>query len=189
LSGIVPFGKYKGQPVEVLIGDVEYCEWLASQPWFRDRFAAIHQVIINYGQQPTETPEHNEMQAWFLDDAVCRRAALAICPEAFDAAQYPPHQPPLERDAEICDRRFEEAGWDVAYRMGWENFLVECKPLLGDDYPAVLRQVLPRQTHGWRAVVVRRYQFERVGWEQVREIFRGSLIRLIHMPSPDVIVP
>jgi len=31
---IVPFGKYKGQPVEALQGDPAYADWLAAQPWF-----------------------------------------------------------------------------------------------------------------------------------------------------------
>jgi uncharacterized protein (DUF3820 family) len=28
---LVPFGKYKGQPVEVLAQDREYCDWLDAQ--------------------------------------------------------------------------------------------------------------------------------------------------------------
>jgi len=29
---VVPSGKYKGQPVEVMAADTDYCEWLAAQP-------------------------------------------------------------------------------------------------------------------------------------------------------------
>lgn len=33
MSGeVVPFGQYKGQPVEVMAADTDYCEWLAAQP-------------------------------------------------------------------------------------------------------------------------------------------------------------
>jgi hypothetical protein len=30
---LVPFGKYKGQPVEVLMADADYRDWLMPQPW------------------------------------------------------------------------------------------------------------------------------------------------------------
>jgi len=31
MTNIVPFGKYKGQPVDVLAADHAYCDWLTSQ--------------------------------------------------------------------------------------------------------------------------------------------------------------
>jgi hypothetical protein len=40
MSGeIIPFGKYKGQPIEALAGDPQYVAWLLQQDWFRVRFA------------------------------------------------------------------------------------------------------------------------------------------------------
>ena len=78
---IVPFGKHKGQPVEVLLADQDYLGWLVGQPWFRDRFPNIYQVVVNYGAEPrAETPEHNELQASFLDDARCMRLAHLLYP-------------------------------------------------------------------------------------------------------------
>jgi hypothetical protein len=64
---VVPFGKYKGQPVEVLAADKSYCDWLAGQDWFRDRYTTIHTLIVNNFREPSETPEHNALQARFLD--------------------------------------------------------------------------------------------------------------------------
>ncbi len=66
---VIPFGKYKGQPVEVVVQDRQYVEWLTAQPWFRERFANIHTLIVNNFQEPTETPVHNALQARFLDQA------------------------------------------------------------------------------------------------------------------------
>lgn len=63
---IVPFGKYKGQPIERLIADQSYLDWLMAQDWFRQKFQNIYTVIINYNTQPSETPEHNKMQVRFL---------------------------------------------------------------------------------------------------------------------------
>jgi len=65
--------------------------------------------------------------------------------------------------------------------------LVECKPDLGDDFPAVLRQVKHHQST-WddrRCVVVRRAGFEKVSWEQVEAIFAASQITLLHEAQLD----
>jgi hypothetical protein len=46
-SPIVPFGKYKGQPVEVLASDPQYVEWLLSQSSIKVKYPDIINVIIN----------------------------------------------------------------------------------------------------------------------------------------------
>lgn len=33
---LVKFGKYKGQPVAVMLEDRSYCEWLSAQDWLRE---------------------------------------------------------------------------------------------------------------------------------------------------------
>lgn len=208
---IVPFGKYRGQPVEVLAADADYCEWLTAQPWFRDRYLTIYNTVINYGAEPQDSPEHNQMQARFLDDAWCFALADLLEPE---------HQ---ARPGSIANRQFETDGWDVAFsvfgpwgrrvfdgtsdlygpRTRWEPCLhvnpsecdecrtcpqgpsvkVECKPDLGDDYPAVLRQVqrymAGEHFTGTACVLVRRHAFEGVTWEQVRKIFAASRVKLV----------
>jgi hypothetical protein len=72
-SKLIPFGKYAGQPIEVLRNDPSYVQWLMGQDWFRNRFTAIHTLIVNNFGEPTETPEHNTLQAQFLDDGFCRK--------------------------------------------------------------------------------------------------------------------
>jgi hypothetical protein len=57
-SEIIPFGKYRGQPLEVLRNDPGYVQWLTGQDWFRERFATIHTVIVNNFAEPSETPAH-----------------------------------------------------------------------------------------------------------------------------------
>jgi uncharacterized protein (DUF3820 family) len=66
-ANLVPFGKYKGQPVERLLEDKDYAEWLMAQDWFKNRFGPLYTVVINHGQEPVDTPEHNALQAKFLD--------------------------------------------------------------------------------------------------------------------------
>jgi hypothetical protein len=68
---IVPFGKYKGQPIERMLADQSYLQWLMAQDWFREK--PLYQVIINYGAEPQETPEHNALQVMFLDKSFCER--------------------------------------------------------------------------------------------------------------------
>jgi hypothetical protein len=77
-TSIVPFGKYKGQPVEVLAQDREYCDWLMNQEWFRTKFVGIHTLIVNHFGEPADTPEHNALQARFLDSDWCVRFSLAL---------------------------------------------------------------------------------------------------------------
>ncbi len=66
-KNIVPFGKYKGQSIEALQADEEYAEWLAAQQWFRERFTDLFRALTA-SNNPADTPEHNKMQARFLDD-------------------------------------------------------------------------------------------------------------------------
>lgn len=296
-ADVVPFGKYKGQPVGALVADADYCDWLLAQPWFRDRFANVYQVVVNYGAEPVETPEHNALQLSFLDDARCLRLARLFFPEMMgekditkvawdDEVKYLRRFSGLfsvsSTEPAVRGRIFEDHGWDVTYlvdpgvvsaeldsyppcscapcshdkcpsysqcqggdseyacvhrncsrratapkeRGGTDEYRchhegeclwsekdvttwfghfsartggqlaisysrgmigvhVECKPDLGDDFPAVLRQVTkyrPRDdAHGKmvRVVVVRRHAFESVTFEQVKEMFASSGIRLV----------
>ena len=62
---IITFGKYKGQPAEVLQSDPEYCQWLQGQDWFAQKFPGISTLIINNFGKPEDTPAHNRLQAMF----------------------------------------------------------------------------------------------------------------------------
>lgn len=76
-GNLVPFGKYKGQPVEVLESDPGYVEWLMQQPGIREKYPQLVQIIVNNFGEPEETPEHNQMQARFLQEEW--RAKFAVC--------------------------------------------------------------------------------------------------------------
>lgn len=193
-SRIIPFGKYKGQPVDVLSQDREYCQWLMEQPWFRDKFQPIYTVIVNHFGDPAETPEHNQLQALFTDAEFAKRFVRHIhgpwlvkefprlrqeqlnwTREQLERAKLELGCYQTNRDLGIHWRQlihqlqtqlvqveqmtapeiyvaveFETNGIDVAveydvFPLGtagdgdWVH--VECKPALGDDYPAVLRQI------------------------------------------------
>lgn len=128
---IIPFGKYKGQPVEVLAQDRQYAEWIMAQPWFRDRYTNLYTVIVNFGD-PAETPEHNRLQARFINPEFCQAVAAiaAYVPSMFS-------EPP----------QFEMLGFDVVYDAtlnpegSSDGIYVEVKPSVGDDYPAIIRKI------------------------------------------------
>jgi uncharacterized protein (DUF3820 family) len=236
---IIPFGKYKGRLLdEVLADDPAYLQWLAGQDWFRAKFNILHQVIINRGAEPEETPDHNAMQVKFLDDDFCVRFLRCYRPDLVHLAHtrlqailnhwaehaqkeldekkeklktaqnnlkkhaecdagrggYRPWQSPEDLHSEIktitgeipeletgvallramkidgiefpSKRSFEERGADVVLQIyaRWASrqdvsaelnelygdddqygrhrgLRIELKPVIGDDYPAVLRQM------------------------------------------------
>ena len=73
-ADIVPFGKYRGQPVAVMMADTDYCARAMAQPGLRDRFANLFTIIVNGGVAPdAPTPEHNRMQLLFRNPGVRAR--------------------------------------------------------------------------------------------------------------------
>lgn len=130
-GAIVPFGKHKGQRVEVLLADPGYREWILAQPWVRDRYPVFHQTIINYGGEPANTPEHNEMQAAFLNEESCLRLAQLLCPsdvgppgalQVLQESQYAAMVKRFEANLTVETKpalpshlRFEDEGWDVTF--------------------------------------------------------------------------
>lgn len=138
-SAIVPFGKYKGQPVEVLAQDEQYLEWLKDQDWFKSRYQNIYAIIINQFQAPSDTPESNRMQARFIDDEYRNKVAYLMTDDwlkkTFDGE---------------TEYQFEEGGLDVLIKSSHAEFkheyhiYIELKPQVSDDFPAVLRQIISR---------------------------------------------
>lgn len=135
---IIPFGKYKGQPVEAMAEDRKYLDWLTAQSWFRDQYQQIYTLVINNFQEPTDTPDHNRLHVKFLDNEFC----LSVCNKAFRMTE-----PAVEW------RRFEHLGYDVALGLNYIDvgvdpisrdkiaFGIEIKPTVSDDFPSILRSM------------------------------------------------
>lgn len=208
IMSIVPFGKYKGQPVTVLAGDPNYCEWLRSQEGIRQKYPSIINLIVNNFSIPQDTPEHNALQARFVDDEdflkklislllessikeaewyhFCRTEfrcekcnVLERCADMLPLDQMQSFQNNYIKNSkiEIDARCFEQQGWDVVLTgrfLGKKTFStevpcereycdqtefcsvfgnnfgfaygLEIKPQIGDDYPAVIREITARNT-------------------------------------------
>lgn len=207
---IVPFGKYKGQPIAALAQDREYCEWLSGQDWFRTRFSGIHTLIVNNFGAPAETPEHNALQAKFTDAKWRAMAAAQMidwpsfewflkthstcnehcCSDGQDkvnrAEALALRKTGVPASVRIRGLAFEDHGADVVldceFTLGQvidrQEFRIECKPSLGDDYPAVLRQM---KAHRSNVLVIGDGGYTGTGAtrEQIEAIFGTAKIKIV----------
>ena len=146
---IVPFGKYKGQPLEVLRSDPQYCEWLTAQGWFREN--SVYQLIINNFGEPAETPEHNRLQAMFLDNTLCLQLFRKLGWEPLDKE----HMIVTAQKALDETRRKLEKDSDSYYsrKKDWEYNIKELETFL-EDYPNVENDQIKIE-----------YEFEYSGWD------------------------
>jgi len=134
---IVPFGKYKGQPVTNLISDHKYVEWLKDQDWFSKH--KIYNIVVNQNintNQDSKTPAHNQIQNLFLKEKNCMKIYKTLYPNADDTMQKHKNQvskikeyskiPDFDNYFELigddkfyCRARFEaENNWDVEINVG-----------------------------------------------------------------------
>lgn len=192
MSEVVPFGKYRGMPVEVMLADSNYCDWLSAQPWVKERFQNVYNTIVNINQnEPSCTPEHNRLQARFMDEEFRNKLIWWVT----DKGKY---------KILSSSVRFETVS-DVLIEMNLSGFTterdykskrivpynfrdtaaVEVKPTIGDDYPAILRQVLnQKMSRGNRDgygqsvknfyVVFEQFDSEAVSETECRNLFAAS---------------
>lgn len=218
---MIPFGKYKGQPLEVLEHDPEYADWIAQQSWAKERYPQIVNIIINKFGESEETPDHNAMQAKFLDPSYCVMAAGAL--GMFKFRENPLNQvaeivefakkhkieigfykPPsaermvghIELEVDAIDVQFQILSYGTAIATV-KNYLspnetrsttiiyansrnwklrLELKPTVGDDYPAVLRQM---RNNGSDILVYGKYSGAGVTEEVFRRFFKSQGIDVI----------
>lgn len=126
MSNVIPFGKYRGVDIETVhANDPQYLDWLLAQPDFARRYGPLAAAVrLLAAAEAPLTPAHNAIQARFL--------SLAFCNAFLDVVG---HSQVVELP------HFEVHNVDVLF----PTIAVELKPVLGDDYPAVMRQVLHRQ--------------------------------------------
>lgn len=158
MSGdIVPFGKYKDKPVEIMAADRQYVEWLIQQPWFKDRYGNIYNVVINYQAEPTETPEHNKIQMLFLNEGFVHNflSYVSIKKPIQYRAKVEFEKRLIEWKGNREEPRFITPPVDIVIdhvvqesvhnSFKWAGHpdlckwtaAIEIKPTIGDDFPAV----------------------------------------------------
>lgn len=264
---LIPFGKYKGQPIEVLQADRQYTDWLTQQQWFREKYPTMVNIIVNSFNEPDETPEHNRLQIRFLDpetrvklawlvfqemkaeeeilDTIVRLTADYVDSEgerakaiqdrreqteryisrvaeweAENKREYPfkdahTYSTPLPKRAEwvftpsnacpisTTEPQFEVDAVDCRYKYtvttgvslnvwgrnfpvhGCGGIAIEAKPLLGDDYPAVLRKMLTTRSRAdyslTHVLVFNTFQSAAIDLKTLKKFFINQRIHAVSM--------
>ena len=118
--------------------------------------------------------EHNEIQARLLDDELCKKVVFASSNEV--------------TEVNAASAKFEVSGFDAVIRTningpGWTSVAVEIKPQLGDDYPAVIRQITAarrmRDLATYYVLLIESYHGVGASLDAVREICKRSGIALV----------
>jgi uncharacterized protein (DUF3820 family) len=206
-TDLIPFGKYKGQPVEQLQNDPEYTRWLIQQPWFTSRYNHIQTLIVNNFKEASDSPDHNAMQARFLDPAFSFSVGVHVAGlmpfaqwEATELATFRQGRTIFEQSS-LYAVEFEVHGWDVVIdaefwcygsnkrstnSIDWRfSLYCELKPTMGEDFPAALRQVKTRRNRPC-CVLVDEFLAKSVSFDDARRIFELSQVHLIR--TSDVII-
>lgn len=251
MSNLVPFGKYKNQPVEVLASDPGYVEWLLAQHDLKTRYPDFVNIIINNFQEPSETPEHNAIQVKFINEDY--RLRFALCSRRMEIEELheislkvkssiqkyadekkfysndffmpgddnPKSSEEIEKEnrenrenkyLELAERLkgihlkvdsvgFEEGGTDVCFtsaiatmgdiecpdpdedvmrlvmkNLSWHDHRVEIKPVVSDDFPAVLRQM---RLSGANTLFLSKYTGAGATEQDFINYFKSQRIRVI----------
>ncbi len=173
---LVPFGKYKGQPITTLLNDTKYLEWCKQQEWFQ-KFPIVYNICVNQtitsSNQNSKTPEHNKLQNLFLEntnvesllkkafkkssnnviisegnvlfegmfnwDLIVRNYRWWVCECQHD---WNDEKKEYTCNCEMYKKYVERYKIPKdEEELKFNELYCEIKPLLGDDYPCVLRKM------------------------------------------------
>jgi len=170
---LVPFGKYKGQPITTLMNDTKYLEWCKQQEWFQ-KFPIVYNICVNQTITTTnpnsKTPEHNKLQNLFLNDENVEKLLKIIFKKTSKNTQIRSGDIKFEGmfnwdlivrnyqwwlcgcdwsdetkdrcDCEIYKKHTERYKIpETSEDLKFDELYCEIKPLMGDDYPCVLRKM------------------------------------------------
>jgi len=236
---IVPFGKYKGQPIETLQQDRAYCDWLVGQDWLQTRFPELRTIIVNNFGEATETPEHNALQARALEirfvlgviylaqqklkkkhsTDIGKQVKVVFESQGVDVMITAPNgvEVTITRDDEpefsaylqnvlgylegqlrraYTKEEIEETKAEIekyktaiglTHCISFERIGIELKPTLGDDYPAVIRQIKASKFFGGGIPVLVIGSYNGIGatLDQVSRMFEASGIRFLMVSEID----
>jgi hypothetical protein len=142
MTAIIPFGKKRGLPVDDLLDDPDYLNWLQKNAaeYARQRYPDFYPVLMNSGRRASETPDHNRLQKLFVYEDYRRAFCRAVKPDwekdvwsefvaevSYQAREvHPEFRDALEQLPAVCWPRvstrawFEVKGIDVAIKTDIE---------------------------------------------------------------------
>lgn len=59
----IPFGKYKGQEIDVLASDLSYAEWILSQEWVKEKYPQLHDAIMILSKEESADKSKKSLSA------------------------------------------------------------------------------------------------------------------------------
>lgn len=113
---LIPFGKFKGQPITQLEHDPQYAQWILSTPGLKDKFPRFYSIVVNNFGEPADSPEHNAFQAMFLDEWFALSVGMKAIGKSYEdlSAIYKAKKDDVAGFQHLaCDMEFEVRGWDV----------------------------------------------------------------------------
>jgi len=109
----VPFGKFKGEPVDLLLAHADYALWLltAKAALLRKSHPPLYHWLIGHFGAPDTTPEHNRLQNRFLEEDFCLQLYLHLNPGV------------AEKPRQYTTASAFINGWKniLSSRVGWAN--------------------------------------------------------------------
>lgn len=59
----IPFGKYKGKPIDVLENDLSYAKWMLEQAWFAQNNPELHEAVLALYDAQSEGQESKALES------------------------------------------------------------------------------------------------------------------------------
>ena len=214
---IVPFGKHKGKPITTLLNDTKYLEWCKKQEWFKKYHIVynicVNQTIVN-NNESSKTPEHNRIQNLFLEEENVKKFLLKvftfkilenlhICCNPKDCVKF---EQKFNWDLIIdgnaywywyCTCEVDECVCDtyknlphLLNRLWLFPVYCEIKPVLGDDYPCVLRKMNTQilltnggyeESDNKYVLLVKDFSSSTTTKKQLIQIFKQSYIKVVFL--------
>ena len=208
---LVTFGMYKGQPITKLMNDTNYLEWCKQQVWFQ-KYPIIYNICVNQTittNKDGKTPEHNKLQNLFLDNQNVIKLLRKIIYNKkgpFPKNKHYDFRCEFEGmfnwdilieniniykcRSDEPDMCVEDYCYDTNIKSKHNDICIEIKPLLGDDYPCVLRKMktqmeLTKKEYSWKyapsnyVLLVKEFDANSTTKEQLIQIFIQSRIKII----------
>jgi len=172
---LMPFGKYRDRTVAwVIMNDPNYINWSFRENDIHQKYPDYIALIAGHAK---DTVEHNAMALRFMSDTVCRKFGHAFLLDKHFDEVYTPVLKPYYQYQGVClslSRQLEEDNWDVVLQGTAKSMyvsqkdplekiaipikdfevLIELKPKIGEDFPAVMRQVKARPGYRNKTMVI-----------------------------------
>lgn len=156
---VVPFGKYRGQPCPAaFLADPEYLFWCLGQEELVRRYPWLRTIVT--GEVLEKGPEHNRLQVKFLDQQFV--LGFVAQPEGVDVSVK------FEVPADVWTGHSGAADVELYVKKTDLRLRVRIKPVMGDEYMAVLREM---RTSGCNVLYLVKYTGIGATFRQMVEMF------------------